>query len=410
MMSSRYYRCSSRRNSCLALLIGITLSFAALAGNFEARGEESSSIRDLIQHATAAREKGDSAHAIELYRKATAQKPDWQEGWWYLGSLLYDGGRFSAAAQVLHRLTVLNPNLGGAWGLLGLSEFESTRYDEALKDLQLATSLGAGDDQTLEDVVDYHLALLLNVRGESEAANVLLYSLLLRGHHSEDLQVALGLALLRVPLLPSQLDPSKDAILHDAGSLAAVIAHRQYEAADAGFNGLLTKYPGTAFVHYAWGAMLAKEGKDAAAEAQFEEETKLNPDSSLAYSEWAYLAFKSSHYDQAISLARKAIGLSANSFTAHYVLGSALLATGKTEASVGELEQARKLVPESPEIRYGLSRAYAKLGQKELAKQEAAEFERLKSKRTRRTENGHQSPADAQTGTHATNQESSPQQ
>jgi predicted Zn-dependent protease len=256
--------------------------------------------------------------------------------------------------------------------------------------------------------VDFHIAVLLNVHGESEAANLLLSSLLLRGRHSEDLQVALGLCLLRVPLLPSQVDPSKDAVVHDAGSLAAVIAHKQYEAAEAGFRGFLAKYPGTAFVHYAWGTMLAKEGKDDAAEAQLEGETKLNPNSALAYSEWAFLALKASRYDRAASLARKAIQLSKNSFTAHYVLGSALLATGQTEASVAELEQARNMVPESPEIRYGLSRAYAKLGKNELAKQEAAEFARLKAKPASGQETGSQNPA-AQAETGAVHRESSPQ-
>lgn len=411
-MSSRSARVNSApwRNSFFSLLIVISLAFTASGASLEVRAAGSSVFQNLVQRAAAAREKGDSEQAIELYRKATAQRPDWQEGWWYLGTLLYDSGQFPAARLALHKLTVLNPKLGGAWGLLGLTEFQSARYDDALKALQRARSLGVGEDAGLTGAVDFDLAVLLNVHGESEAADSLLYSLLLRGHHSEDLQVALGLALLRVPILPSQLDPSKDAMVHDAGSLAAVMAHRQYEAAEAGFDGFLTKYPGIAFVHYAWGTMLAKEGKDSSAEAQFEEETKMNPNSALAYSEWAYLAMKAARYGQAISLAQKAIGLSANSYAAHYVLGSSFLATGKTEASVAELEQALKMVPDSPEIHYRLSHAYAKLGKKAFAAREAAEFQRLKSKQPVGAGSGQPNSGDAQTVTSEANHQSYPQQ
>ena len=355
-------------------LIALIVAFAGAT----AQTSSTSSFSDLAQRAGAARDKGELSTAIQLYRKALALKPQWQEGLWDLGSLLYDNGQFPAASTTLHQLTVLNPKLGGAWALLGLSEYETGRYDPALNDLRRARSLGTGSNSDLADVVDYHLAALLNLRGEFEASNILLSSLFRRGRKSEDLQVAMGIAFLRVPLLPSQIDPSKDALIHDAGTLAALLALKQYEEAEAGFRALLEKYPGTSFVHYAWGAMLASEGKDDAAEAQFQEETKMNPASSLAYTEWAYLESKAGRSADAISIAQKAVELSDNSFMAHYVLGNSLLATGKTEDSIPQLERARDIAPESPEIRYSLSRAYAKLGKNDLARREQAEFLRLK--------------------------------
>jgi predicted Zn-dependent protease len=124
--------------------------------------------------------------------------------------------------------------------------------------------------------------------------------------------------------------------------------------------------------------MLAAQGKDDAAEDQFREETKLTPNSGLAYTEWAFLEVRATHYDEAVSLARKALQLSPNAFIAHYVLGQALLATGKSSAAVAELKRASDLAPESPEIRYSLSRAYAKTGQDVLSRREQAEFLRLK--------------------------------
>ena len=63
----------------------------------------------------------------------------------------------------------------------------------------------------------------------------------------------LGLALLRVPLLPSQVDPLRDALLHEAGDVAAAVDRRQFDEAGNRFRNLAANYPGTSFLHYAWG-------------------------------------------------------------------------------------------------------------------------------------------------------------
>ena len=187
-----------------------------------------------------------------------------------------------------------------------------------------------------------------------------------------------------MPLLPSQLDPSKDALIHDAGSTAALIAHKEYEKADEAFQVLLTKYPATHFTHYAYGGMLASHGQEDAAKAQFREEIAITPDSALPYMEWAFLESKVGNYQEALPLARKAVQLSPNSFLAHYLFGNALLATGETHASVANLARARHLAPESPEVRYSLARAYAKAGNRQLARREQAEFTKLQADRQRK--------------------------
>ena len=54
-----------------------------------------------------------------------------------------------------------------------------------------------------------------------------------------------------------------------------------------------------------------------------------------------------------------------------------MLELGKTADSVKELEVARGLAPNSPEVRFNLARAYAKAGNPDAAEQERAAFERL---------------------------------
>jgi predicted Zn-dependent protease len=369
-------------------LLCIGLSLIASSAGAQAPGRGAISFKDIAQRAETAREKGDIPAAIRLYHHALLQKPGWQEGWWYYGSLLYDSNKYAQAISALRQLTALNAKLGGAWALLGLSEYESHDFEQAFEHLQRAKDLGFGETQSLADVADYHLAILFNVHGQCDRARSLFSSLLLRGVNSEDVQIGLGMSLLRVPLLPSQLDPSKDALIHDAGSTAALIAHKEYEKADQAFQVLLTKYPATHFAHYAYGAMLASRGQEDAAKAQFREEIAITPDSAMPYMEWAFLESKAGNYQEALPLARKAVQLSPNSFLAHYLVGNALLAAGDTHDSVANLETARHLAPESPEVRYSLARAYAKAGNPQLARREQGEFTKLQADRQRKLREG----------------------
>lgn len=360
------------------LAVGLLIAPSARA---QTPSAEVTSFKGVARRAEAARDDGDITTAIQLYHRGLIEKPDWQEGWWYYGSLLYDSDNYPQAADALRTLTTLNPKLGGAWALLGLSEYEIHHFNLALEHLLRARSVGFGENRSLADVAEYHLAVLLNMHGECDIARSLFSSLLLRGVNSEDVQIGLGLSLLRVPLLPTQLDPSKDALIHDAGNTAALISHREYENADEAFQSLLTKYPRTPFAHYAYGAMLASRGKEDAAIAQFKEEIAITPESALPYMEWAFIESKRGSYQVTLPLARKAIRLSPNSFLAHYLLGSALLATGDARGSVIQLEKARRLAPDSPEVRYSLGRAYARAGNPQLARREQAEFTKLQALR-----------------------------
>jgi Flp pilus assembly protein TadD len=336
-------------------------------------------VQEIQKAADAARERGDTEASLKLYERALASKPSWQEGWFYYGSLQYDESRYAGAAKAFRKLVQLNDQLGSGWAMLGLSDFETREYNEALTALQKAERLGT-NDPSLQNIVDFHLALILNAHGDSDGASLLLSSLYLKGARSEDLQVALGLTLLRVPIFPVDLDPSRDALVHDAGNLAALVATKQTDKADAGFRDMLKRYPKVQFLHYAYGGELASTGRDAEATDQFKAETELNPDSALAYLEWAFVEMTSKNYEESKRLALKAVQLNDESFLAHYILGNSLLLSGDPKAAVPELEAARKLSPQTPEIRYSLSRAYARVGESALAKQEQTQFLALQRK------------------------------
>jgi len=383
--------------TCRSMVCGALVSLGLLvprklAGQGAAEVAAPPSAARLEQQATALRRAGHADVSMAAYRRALAHDPQWQEGWWYLGTLSYDANQFGAAVAAFRRLTELNPKLGPAWALLGLSEFELHDFKRALPDLNRGCDLGLHARPDLENVASYHLALLLNLEGDPDAARSVLDALVVRGVRSEDVQMALGLTLLRVPLLPSQVSPSKDALIHAAGHIGQLMALGEKERADSGFREFLTQFPGTPFAHYAYGAFLDSQGRGQEAIQQFKQELRITPDSAAPYLEWAHLEWHLGHPEKAMALAKNAVRLAPQSFVAHYLLGGTLLALGQTAASIPVLEEARRLAPYSPEVRYSLGQAYTKAGRTAEAKREQAAFLRLRARmqklRVRHPQNG----------------------
>src|SRR5258708_39210596 len=130
----------------------------AAPANFEA----------LAKSATAAREAGRTGDAIRDYKRAVAIREDWEEGWWYLGTLEYDNDRYSEAIPAFQKLVQLTAASGPAWNFLGLCEFETKDYEKSLEHLKKGLALGDGDDPEISLVAKHHLALLRSEEHTSE--------------------------------------------------------------------------------------------------------------------------------------------------------------------------------------------------------------------------------------------------
>src|SRR5215467_3716993 len=77
----------------------------------------------VSREAAQAREHERLDEAVQRYREAVRLRPDWKEGWWYLGTIFYDQDRYDEARVALRRFTVLDPKVSAAWAFLGLCEF-----------------------------------------------------------------------------------------------------------------------------------------------------------------------------------------------------------------------------------------------------------------------------------------------
>lgn len=340
-------------------------------------GSSSTNFDDLAKKAAADRDAGDAAAAIREYQSALQLRPTWEEGWWDISLIFFSNGRHSEAIGSLKHVVDLKPGFGTAWAMLGLSEYETKDYKNALIHLAKAQGLGIQGSPEAIRIAQYHLAVLLNQNGEFERA----VDLLAAGHPEGPLvahwNMALGMGLLRVPLLPEQVSASQQPMLVTAGEAASLLANSKYDDAFVVLQKLLKEFPSTPFIHYAYGSALASLSQYDEAEAQLRDEIRISPGSALPYIRIAFIALKKQRPGDALAAAQRAVQLGPQSAEAHYILGRALLGSGDTQQAINELEAANGMMPNSPEIHFHLARAYGRAKQPEKAEQEREIFARL---------------------------------
>ena len=231
---------------------------------------------DLASRAAAARDQQNLPLAIQLYAQAEQLKPDWQEGWWYLGILQYSSNQYSGAIDAFNHLLQLAPTAVPAIALRGLCEFETAAYGDALRDLQQAVAHGALNEPRNEQIIRYHLALLLAHAGHfQEALDQYRY---FAEHQADapDLKVGIALAGMRVDSFPKDLAPQDRGLYEEAGNAGYVFLSGDNEQANDLFTKLFAKYPSTPNLHYFYGFLLFPHDSSLAID-QFHSELAINP-------------------------------------------------------------------------------------------------------------------------------------
>jgi tetratricopeptide (TPR) repeat protein len=274
MMSLR-----KRSTTWLAVLLLIVTVASAQPAN-QNQSATNTTTEQLKTAVASEIQNGQNDKAIADIQRVLLLEPDWKQGWWTLATLQYETNQYAQASQAFAKVTTYAPEAGPVWAMLGLSEFELKQYPEALSHLEKAQSLGFGSDVDTARVAKYHLALLLIRNGQFERGSTLLHSTFEEGAASPQVQLALGLALLRVPLLPDELDPSKEALVRAAGSLASGSTNSLQQ-----FPEFIAAHPTTPFVHYAYGIRLKAAARWSDALAQQRKEAAISPRSPLPWLE-----------------------------------------------------------------------------------------------------------------------------
>ncbi len=170
----------------------------------------------LAAQAEQARTQDRLYEAAGLYRRAVDLRPDWAEGWWYLGTLLYDQDRFAEGEEAFARFVPLAPKSGPALALLALCEYETRRLDRALAHLGKWQAAGGPGSPEIRSVARFHLGLLLNRSGEFDRA----LALIKEGKESSARTEAAGLAALQMKYLPEEYPALDREVVMLAGRAA----------------------------------------------------------------------------------------------------------------------------------------------------------------------------------------------
>ena len=330
----------------------------------------------LAQQAEAAREAQRLDEANGFYEKGLKLRPTWVEGHWYLGANSYELDRYDIARDAFRRVVQLQPDNGAAWTFKGLCEFQLKNYDEALANLLRGRSLGIGQAKGLVSVARYHTGLLFNRNEQHEQALQTLKDFAQEGDDGPRIIEALGLAALRIPLLPADVPGPKREMVMLAGRAAYYTAARFNAAAKKAYEELVARYPEAPNVHYAYGVFLTGEEPDAAVE-QYEAELKVSPRHPWAKMQLAFEYIRRGEWDNARPWAQQAVEEAPTVFVARRALGQVLLEQGDIEGAVRELEAGAKMAPDSAAMRFALARAYRRAGRSAEAEREQIEFARL---------------------------------
>ena len=331
---------------------------------------------DLVKQATAARQAERWEEAIALYAKTVKLRPQYVEGYWYQGTAYYSLEKFTECRDRFRDVVRLAPKNGAAYAFLGLCEFGLKDFDRSLQHLLQSRRLGVGDVPELGSVARYHAAILMTRTEQYEQALQTLGEFAQQAEDSLRVIEAMGMATLRMAMLPSELPPDRREMILMAGRASYQMATRNTAAAGKGFEALVLRYPETPNVHYAYGVYLLLEQPDRALD-EFKKELELQPGHPQSLMQLAFEYLNRGDAATALSWAKQAVTAAPKDFAARKALGQALLDTGDVSGAIGELEHGVKLAPESPGLRFTLARAYQRAGRLEDANREREEFTRL---------------------------------
>jgi len=363
----------------LPTLLALLTLQAAVGASGQAAAPET--FEAAAGRARAAREASRDAEALAAYQSAVAMRPDWDEGLWYLGTLLYQSGRREDADAALARFLQLKPQAGAGWVLRGFCAFETRDFKAAVERLDRGLRLGLGGNAELDTLARLRLAQALVKTYQFEAALPPLIVLARSTPEDPEVRNTVGLALLRMALLPSETPPERRDLVLKTGRAGAYHLGERGGDAEQAYAELVAAYPDEPWVHYAQGAFLLRTDSERAV-AALKGELRINPRNVLACLDIAFELLKLQRNEEARTVAERAVELSPTLFATHVALGRALVETGEVDRGVRERELAAGRAPQSPEVPFALAPADARAGREQDAARERGEFARLDRERT----------------------------
>jgi len=335
-----------------------------------------SSFEQLSRSADKARAENRDDEAVRLYEQALNLRPGWKEGLWYLSTILYEKEKYANARDRLRCFVSQDPSAGPGWALLGMSEFQTREYSRSLDHLQHAMALGMGGRKEMAQSVFYFVAVLLTrFEQYSESTNMMI-AMIKSGQQPDLLVEPLGLAALRMPLLPAEIPGDRRELIRMAGQGALALEAQRQEEAQRLFSGMVAAYPNEPGVHFLYGAFLLDVRPEDGV-AEMKRELQVSPFHVPARLRLAEEYVKEERLDEALPLVQEAVKIEPGYAAAHMMMGEVLVAKGDTAGGIRELETAEKNAPQMVRTHWDLLRAYTAAGRSYDATREKEEIEKL---------------------------------
>jgi len=321
--------------------------------------------------------------AAEQFRAMLRLNPNLAEAHANLGTIEYVRGKYSEAAASFRAALKVKPSLATAETFLGMCEVRQGHVREALPHLVKGFWNSSFDEWRLQA----GLMLFDQYNGTREFDKALeVVRALERGYpanpdvlylayrlHS-DLGARAVAALVKAAPGSARLHQVTAELLESEGDFPKAVD--QYRRA-------LTIDPNLAGAHRALGVALMSSSTDEAsrdeARKQFELELALNPNDGVSEYQLGEILWLGNKPDDALKHFSRAVELSPGFTNALIAAGKAWTAQDLPERAVTFLRKAVAIEPENEVAHYRLAQAYLKMGQKQQADEELAQFRKLRA-------------------------------
>jgi tetratricopeptide (TPR) repeat protein len=331
---------------------------------------------------TEAMHAGDWSAAITSFSRATEIVPTSAEAHFNLGLAQLQSGHLSQAISAFNRSIRLSPRLKGAHLFLGVARYRSNDYPAAIAALQSETLIDPTNPKAL-----MWLGVAQLAAGDADAAAATLDKAARLDPHDVDILYHRGRAHMLVSKDSYEqmyrADPNSWRV-HQALAQSFVEADRLEDAAHECQNALTIR-PLEPGLHEELGDIYWKENQLEKAEASFQDELKIDPESISSMYKLAIVSLERSKPEMAVSLLTDVLHRSANYRDAHYQRGRAQAQLEKVADAIEDFkaEVAMKDQADPESLRqsyYQLAQLYRRAQQPEESKAALDAFLRLKQK------------------------------
>ena len=319
--------------------------------------------------------------ALDAFRVAVAQRPNYAKVHVGLGSVLNKLERYKEAETHLHRAIELDPKAKHSHLRLGNALYEQGRYAEAVDAYRVAIEQRP-DDATAHanlgmalnkleryDQAETHLRRAIALDSKTKHGHRHLGNALYeQGRHAEAIDAyrvaieqrpddAVAHANLGAALNILGRNEEAETHLHRAIALDSKTKHghrhlgnalygqgRYAEAVDA-YRVAIEQRPDDAAAHASLGATLNILGRNEEAETHLHRALALNPSHTEALYFLATLRAEQQRYDEMLELLQRLINIDPNDAEAHVSMGVAFFFLGRSDEALQHFDQALSLDP-----------------------------------------------------------------